>query len=87
VLLDPDRVVDPIELDGLAERRVNNAGVAFDGRLHATDILEAVEGPDDFAGRRLGEKRSRLAYHEHGEHGPCCIPENHVHLLCWCPKS
>ena len=50
VLLDPDRVVDAVEFDGLAERRVDDFGIAFDGRFEAADVLEPVERPHDVGG-------------------------------------
>ena len=57
MLLDPDRIVDAVELDRFAERRVDDPGVAFDGRFEAADVLEAIEGPDDFSGPLSGRHR------------------------------
>ncbi len=62
VLLNPDGIVHAVELDGLAERRVDDFRGALDGGLEAADIFQAVERPDDLlraeSGRRVQKRRS-----------------------------
>ena len=53
VRTDQERVVHAVELDGLAERRVDHARAAEDGRGVATDAIEAIEGPGLGHGRGL----------------------------------
>jgi hypothetical protein len=47
--LNPHAVVDPVELDRPARRRLDDLRVALNGSLDAADVLETIERPEHVA--------------------------------------
>src|SRR5687767_6713596 len=66
VLVYEQSVVHAVELDGSAERRIDDPGVAFDRGRDTADAIEAIERPYNFQRARLGAQE---AGHERGGHG------------------
>src|SRR4029453_7600122 len=80
MLLDPDGVIDTVELDGLPEWCVDNLGIPLNGRFYAADVVETIEGPDNFP-RALGKHDCRHGEREHDGPRAGQFPENHAMLL------
>ena len=57
--VDHQRIIHAVELDRLADRRLDDARVAEDGRRMTADAIEAIEGPDLLVGGDAGIHRAR----------------------------
>jgi hypothetical protein len=61
MLLDPDRIIDAVEFDRPAERRIDDPRSAFNRGFVAADVLEPVERPDGFSARLASRHRTHTA--------------------------
>ena len=72
MVVDEERVVDAVELDGLPERRVHDAGLAQDRGCVSADAIQAIEGPRHAPGRRalrrVGRARTGVRHGKERKH-------------------
>ena len=61
MVVDEQRIVDAVELDRLADGRVDDFGLAQHGRLVAADVVEPVERPDGGVGLLARRDATRSA--------------------------
>ena len=73
MVVDEQRIVLAVEFDGLADGRIDDSGLAENGRTVAADVVESIERPGC---RHLGiEKTCRSVWRDHEQgcdrHYPC----------------